>query len=501
MAVNKILRMKFKPAHWFLSASAVPHLGWAHGFGERYDLPVPMTWVIAAACCTVFLSFMLTPFIKSSKNNSPSEGSFNFQLDQPAQISFPKIAAWQIVLKCVSIGLLVLTWIAAMWGSADALMNFSPTFIWIIWWLGTSFACILLGNVWQHIDPWLAVYQIFSNFRTALKTKDQEPTLHSEKIRLTWPRILERWPACAMLLCWCALETIYPIASMPHRLGLWITTYSIVTWAGMWLFGPSKWRQNADGFSLYFELTSQARNILLHKSSVRPSRVAPQTTAKWSTVGVVIAIITSIVFDGLHAGPAWLIFEKWASRFTFIHADLNGYLLGTLGLLILWLLLFGMYVLTCFVMHRLLPTSEHGSQFTNHSTLTVCNDFLAGMMPIAIAYLIAHNFSAFVIQGQNILALISDPMGWGWNIWGTAHDYPDISLIDAKVTWYIATFSIVFGHVVSVVMAHCVATQYCAQLHPPTHIPAWVLNIPMTAVMICFTAISLTLIAEPLVNA
>ena len=129
--------------------------------------------------------------------------------------------------------------------------------------------------------------------------------------------------------------------------------------------------------------------------------------------------------------------------------------------------------------------------------------------------MIAHNFSAFFIQGQNIIALASDPFGFHWDLWGTAHFYPDISLIDAKVTWYVASISIVLGHVISIFMAHKVASSYSLELHQlsfkamledptlqleVTTIKPWILNLPMTLVMIVLTCLSLSIIAEPLTN-
>jgi hypothetical protein len=47
---------------------------------------------------------------------------------------------------------------------------------------------------------------------------------------------------------------------------------------------------------------------------------------------------------------------------------------------------------------------------------------------------------------------------------GTAHFYPDITLIDAKLTWYVASISIVLGHVLSIFMAHQTASHLSAQL-------------------------------------
>ncbi len=495
--------LNLRPCLSFVAASFLPNVGWSHGFGERYDLPVPMIWVIAAACCVVLLSFLITPFIQHASGNVTSRRLLYFQLDGPVSAMSTQNSWWSQTLKVISVSLLMLTWSAAMWGSADPLMNFSPTFIWIIWWLGTSFVCILFGNVWHHIDPWLAVFKGCSQLRRFVQVRPKEHSGPLETFRLRWPSKLARWPACAMLLCWSAIEIIYPIASMPHRVGFCIAAYSLTTWTGMWLFGPSTWRHHADGFSLYFELTSQARNMLLGKTAGSMAKIEKNTSATWSTVGLVIAIFTSVLFDGLHAGPGWLIFEKWASRIAIFQTDVNGYLMGSTGLLTLWLLLCCTYVFTCFATSRMLVfiAQNKNMQVDSQSlTLEFSNAFLASMMPIAMAYLIAHNFSSFVIQGQNIIALASDPMGWGWNIWGTSHYYPDVGLVDAKFTWYVATLSIVIGHVVSVIMAHRVACLFCTQLASKQNFWALILNIPMTLVMIGFTALSLTLIAEPLVS-
>lgn len=495
--------LNLRPCLSIMAASFSPNTAWPHGFGERYDLPVPMIWVITAACCVVLLSFLITPFIQHTSVNVTSKRLIYFQLDDPSSVMSGQNTWWSNTLKAFSISLLILTWSAAMWGSADPLMNFSPTFIWIIWWLGTSFVCMMFGNVWHHIDPWLAVYEGCSHLKRSVQISAKERPTPPETFKLRWPSKLSRWPACAMLLCWCAIEIIYPISSMPHRVGLWIAVYSVTTWTGMWLVGPSTWRHHADGFSLYFELTAQARNMLLGMPAGPTAENEKKTSETWSTVGLVIAIFTSVLFDGLHAGPGWLIFEKWASRIPIFMTDVNGYLTGSTGLLTLWLLLLCTYVFTCFVTSRLLILIAQNKNIHVASpslTLEFSNAFLASLMPIAMAYLIAHNFSSFVIQGQNIIALSSDPMGWGWNVWGTAQYHPDVGLIDVKFTWYIATLSIVIGHVVSVIMAHRVACHFCIRLKSQQKFFASILNMPMTLVMIGFTALSLTLIAEPLIN-
>ena len=525
-----------RPFFALLITSLMGHGGplFAHGFGERYDLPVPMHWVIVAASWVVAASFLITPFFKSDVKTS---AHFNLNLDASiAAFQAPPLHAWpKRLLMGASCALLLLSWSCATFGTEDALMNFAPTFIWIVWWLGLSFACMVFGNFWPHIDPWMGFYLFAKFVKDRLTSLGHSPQPKASTVPfLNWPKGLGRWPACATLLIWCGLEIVYPIAAMPHRLGLFIALYSTYMWLGMLCFGAAQWRAQADGFFLCFELMGQTRQMILNSmgSALHPepaqrfalrAHTPPKNTPKHardplSTIALVIAMFTSVLFDGLHAGPAWLVFEKFSSHLPFLKQDLNGFLTGALGLVVLWLILLLVFTLVCTLTLRLfllVPQYKRFQAQLNFSTLGLACSFLASLLPIAMAYLIAHNFSAFFIQGQNIIALASDPFGWGWNLLGTAHFYPDITLIDAKLTWYVATISIVTGHVVSVLMAHRVACHYSEQLHAlsfkamledptlefeVTTIKPWILNIPMTLVMMGLTAMSLSIIAEPLTN-
>jgi hypothetical protein len=208
---------------------------------------------------------------------------------------------------------------------------------------------MLFGNAWNKLDPWLALFQGFEHLLSLVKGKKNTNDSSPEKSLLRWPDNLGRWPACIFLMLWCGLEVIYPIASMPHRIGYWIAVYSLSMWAGMWLFGPSTWRNHADGFNLYFELIGQTRAMLLSRNKEPCQVVVQNKSSQISIIALVIAIFTSVLFDGLHAGPMWLLFEKIAGKIPFIQSDVNGYLLGSLGLLSLWILLISIYLFTCFI--------------------------------------------------------------------------------------------------------------------------------------------------------
>jgi len=50
------------------------------------------------------------------------------------------------------------------------------------------------------------------------------------------------------------------------------------------------------------------------------------------------------------------------------------------------------------------------------------------LVPIAIAY---QYYTYLLIQGQMIISLISDPLGWGWNLFGTAGFEPRYGIVGA----------------------------------------------------------------------
>jgi len=129
-----------------------------------------------------------------------------------------------------------------------------------------------------------------------------------------------------------------------------------------------------------------------------------------------------------------------------------------------------------------------------HSIGQIARLFAFTLVPIAIAYNIAHNCANLLVQGQQLIALASDPLGLKWNLFGTANFRPDIGLIDARLTWYIAIAAIVAGHVIAVWLAHRLALREFG-----TRREAALATVPLTLLMVAYTVISLSVIAEPMV--
>jgi hypothetical protein len=471
---------------------------WAHGFEERYDLPVPLAYVIGGACATVLLTFVVAVFfMRQSAPQSaladpppaPSPTSSSATLPGPGGTK----TLW--VVKGLAWLLFALAIASALWGSSDPLMNLAPTLVWIVWWVGLSFAVVLLGNVWPALDPWGTTFEVLNAC-----AKQCGPS-RGLSPGWAWPAWLGAWPAAALLLAWCWLEVVYPIATVPFKLGCAALVWTVVNVGGMVCFGRDIWQRHADVFALYFASLARMAPVrwnagtpVVELRSMGAGLIDTPALRSAGQIGFVMAMLSTVLFDGLHSGVAWLVFEQGLKKVALRWMDMNGYFAGTVGLVVVWLVFLLAYVLTCFVCARLMAKSVQPKHSTTSGTQFAAL-FGPTLIPIAAAYNIAHNFSNLLIQGQTILQLLSDPLGKQWDLFGTAKWYPDISIVDAKLTWYVAVVFIVLGHAVSIWLSHRVALR---QGLPPRRTA--IATLPLTLLMMGYTAISLLVIAEPMVS-
>ncbi len=80
--------------------------------------------------------------------------------------------------------------------------------------------------------------------------------------------------------------------------------------------------------------------------------------------------------------------------------------------------------------------------------------FVHSLVPIAFAYALAHYFSLLVFEGQSAIALASDPLGQGWDLFGTASNAVNFTLVSTSLIAYVQASGIIAGHVAGVVVAH-----------------------------------------------
>src|SRR5262249_18921284 len=81
-------------------------------------------------------------------------------------------------------------------------------------------------------------------------------------------------------------------------------------------------------------------------------------------------------------------------------------------------------------------------------------EFVLPLVPISAAYLVAHYFSLFLIQGQFVIPLASDPFGRGHDYFGTVDFAPNLAIVSPNTIWYVQVGALVTGHVAGLAIAH-----------------------------------------------
>ena len=181
-----------------------------------------------------------------------------------------------------------------------------------------------------------------------------------------------------------------------------------------------------------------------------------------------MVMIGTVTFDGISAGPTWL--EQTTPMTSWV-ADLGfGPRFGVeivygLGMLAIVALVAGVY--------RLAAGAYAGR-------------YVLSMVPIALAYCAAHYVSLLLFTGQNAVFLASDPLGRGWDLFGTAGGRMNFFL-SAEVFWYLQLFFVIGGHVAAIVLAHDRALVMKASRRS---------QYPLLAAMIGFTVLALWLLSE-----
>ena len=118
-----------------------------------------------------------------------------------------------------------------------------------------------------------------------------------------------------------------------------------------------------------------------------------------------ILTLATVSFDGFQDTETW---ASWrADTLTVTTTDV----VDTLGLVAAPLLFAGVYMAFCWGVR--LMSGDRGDLGS------LASAFVLSLVPIALAYNIAHFVTLLLIQGQLIIPLASDPFGFGWDIFGS----------------------------------------------------------------------------------
>ena len=411
----------------------------AHGIGGVRDLPVPESFFFTTAAIVLVVSFVLLGLLwKRPLLEAHAEGRLLPRVLSAFFLSTPL----RVVLQLVSVFVFVVTLATALLGTTTELLNFAPTFVYVIFWLGVPLLSVLFGNVWRALSPWRAIAD-GAVWLLELGGREARPVLQ-------WSGRWGRYPAAAALFSFVALELTNPRPAYPRTLAIAIALYSYWALAGMAVYGREAWSRGGEGFAVMFQLFSRIAPF-----AVRDSRVI----VRWPFTGLagsdpvagallfVAVMIGSTSFDGFSRTA------KWQNLISEIRADLADSSLRVIDLATTATNLAGLALFVTAVALTYLAAVRAAAALSG-TRRSLVPDFVLPLVPIAAAYMVAHYFSYFLIQGQFIITLASDPFGRGWNIFGTAGFAPNLAIVAPDTVWYAQVTSLVVGHVAGLAIAH-----------------------------------------------
>lgn len=381
----------------------------------------------------------------------------------------------------LGLALFALVVYAGFAGAQEVDANLAPTFIYVIFWVGFPIASAFLGDTFRIFSPWRTTARLI-----AWAARRSAPQRASHPF-LRYPERLGMWPAVLVLVGFGWLELVYLYRDVPSTLAALSAGYFLLSVTGMTLFGVETWERHADGFAVYFSLLARLSPLEYEDGWAllrRPLSGIAGLDIEPGTIAVIFTIIGTTTFDGLSNGGYWkelaLVCVEGLERLGLGQAP-SIEIVYSFGLVGCILLVAGVFKLGIKGVRSVTP---------GHSESSLARTFAHTLVPIGFAYVLAHYFSFVVWQGQAMANLISDPLGNGANLFGTAGSRIDYRIISYAAIWYVQVAALIAGHVGGLALAHDRALAVFPDTEEAVRSQYW-----MLAVMVAFTSFGLWILS------
>jgi hypothetical protein len=432
----------------------------AHGVGRVYESPLPLWLYLVGAGATVAASFLMRALVPDSVEPRPER--------KVAGDTFSIVATR--VLGTAGVFLLLLTLASGAFG-AEAGLGLAALLFWVGLIVGTMTIGAVMAGSWERIDPWVTLERFY-------RTETAEPNPSLQR------RVESMWliaPVTMYLLFWfelvsgvgfdsfwiIAVMLVYTVFVLNLRAPLGRVWNSVDPLAILFGFAErvAPLRVRADG--LYYR--GWIRGLDEDRSMPRGLYAA------------LFVLLASTTLDNVRETLGWTDFRAAVGL-----GNTSDLLVESVALLVFTLVFLAPFLATVWVSSHFVG---EGLGFGE-----ICRRFGWSLIPIGVAYVLAHN-APLVLSGFPVaLRGLSDPFDLGWNLLGTANVlqgyFPSPALV-----WFLEIVIIVGGHILGVLAAHRRAVRLGR-----SHRAAVKSQYALTALMSVFTITTLWLLSQPLVT-
>lgn len=354
-------------------------------------------------------------------------------------------------------------------GTRDPLANPLPLTVWTVWWVFLVFIQGFIGNHWQYTNPWTGPIAMLSKL-TGLKPL------------LRYPSQLSYWPGIFLFLGFATVLMVDPAPADPSRLARYVGIYWYLTLLGVVLFGPA-WLVKAEAITIMMRAYQQM--AILGRTHSRLSvglsgwQILRKPAPKPTLAVFMLVLLGCGSFDGLNETFWWfgqlgLNPLEFPGRSAVVAQNLIGLIAANVVLLLAFI--------SCLVLGLRI------SGETETVIIAFCR-YAPTLLPIALAYHLAHYLPSFLVEAQYVLKYIYNTLGLG-DFYVTTGFFSRPSTV--KAIWLIQAGAVVAGHVIAILLAHVLALR----AHGTTR-QAIIVQIPLAIFMVCYTVFGLWLLASP----
>lgn len=381
-------------------------------------------------------------------------------------------------LSLASLVLLVILITAGFTGKPDPLTNPLPLAVWTLWWMGFTLLVVIAGNLWSIVNPWIGLYDLLR-----------------WRAPLSYPEHWGYMPAVLLFFCFAWFELIYVVPQDPEQLAIAVAAYWLINFSGLLIFGP-RWLERGEAFSAFFAMAGsfsplQWRLVAQEDRSHISLAIVQRGTHKGDfadLTGVLFILVTlaTVSFDGLSRTFSWV---GWLGLNPLEFPGRSAVLWQNSAGLALSILALG----TIYAAAIELGPYRTGLVPSRRSALSL---FILSLVPISIAYHLAHYLPSLIVGFPSAIMALADPFGLGWSLLphGVPHAGSSMGLGAEMVVmiYRVQTAIIVLGHIVATLMAHRIAIAQTEDRRK-----AVIGEIPLALLMVGYTLFGLWLLSTP----
>jgi hypothetical protein len=406
-----------------------------------YSLPLPLGTILLASVVVVAASFSLI-YVAAPRvrDEGPDSGT--------------PVPGWvTAIMTAVGIAYVAFVIVVGIFGRQGlAALNAASLLFWV-WTIPLlPIAHCLVGGMYEVSNPFAFLARLVSGGRPRVAGADE---------------LLDRlgyWPAVVLLFLLVEGEGITEIVQNPALLGVSAAIY-LVFQVVMGVLLGERWYRGGEVFHAITSLASTIAPVGLRRDrqgrvrllvGFNPARFLPTGLGRNALITLWLA---GVLADGVRATPLWRAtilpatqpaFEQMG-RFAGI--DVGSASETTLEIVVTWIAFAAFFWI--FVTLASLLSASRGEPALDRARLRRMAEIVSpALIPIALAYLLAHNLTQLLVVGPLIV---------------TAHDaaasqlgaltQAQIARLSPGVVWWVQAGLIVLGHVIAVVMAHARLSQ------------------------------------------